>query len=211
MPVEELHITLPDFHNGSFRLQQLKEAIFSSNKHRLGQAKNLISSIYKEQKVLIYFDDLNNILPKRVVHFDAKISNFLFEQNTNNVKAIIDLDTLMPGTVLSDVGDMIRTYSNLLGEDHKEVKKIYADQKIIKSIITGFMSKADLSDLEKENLYFSGQALSLMQCVRFLTDYLNGDSYFKTMFLDQNLIRAENQWRLYCSLKEEGLPNHYLT
>ncbi|MBC8464472.1 MAG: aminoglycoside phosphotransferase family protein [Bacteroidetes bacterium] len=201
IPVDELHITLPNFHNGVLRLQQLAAAAKNAKEERIEQTQILVDAIQQEQEVLIQFDVLNKELPQRVVHFDTKISNFLFEQNTNKVKAIIDLDTLMPGTVLSDIGDMIRTYSNRFGEESKEITQVFADQEIIINIINGFTSTAVLSEKEKAYLYFAGQALSLMQCVRFLTDYLNNDAYYHTAYPAHNWMRAQNQWALYSSLK----------
>tara|TARA_B110000908_G_C10157382_1_gene404294 strand:- start:78 stop:1097 length:1020 start_codon:yes stop_codon:yes gene_type:complete len=201
--VAQLHITLPNFHAAAFRFEVLNKAIKMASANRLSQVKNIIAAINKEQDVLHKFDKLNTDLPKRVVHFDAKISNFLFDKHTNKAKAIIDLDTLMPGTVLSDIGDMIRTYSNVLGEESKAINLVKADTEITAHIIDGFLSACGsiLSTEEKNNLEFSGKALTLMQCIRFLTDYLNNDSYYKTTYSDQNWVRAQNQWALYCSLK----------
>jgi thiamine kinase-like enzyme len=199
---EQLHITLPNFHNAAFRFKELREAVKTANTNRLNKAKAIIVAIKKEQHILHKFDKLNADLPKRAVHFDAKISNFLFDNTTGKAKAIIDLDTLMPGTVLSDIGDMIRTYSNIAGEESKAIDLVNADTEIIQYIIDGFLSACRniLSDEEKDNLEFSGKALTLIQCIRFLTDYLNNDSYFKTVYVEQNLVRAQNQWALYCSI-----------
>ena len=169
----------------------------------MNKAKAIINAINKEKHVLHKFDKLNADLAKRAVHFDAKISNFLFDNKTGKAKAIIDLDTLMPGTVLSDIGDMIRTYSNVLGEESKAIDLVNADTEIIQYIIDGFLSACGniLSAEEKNNLEFSGKALALIQCIRFLADYLNNDGYFKTSSAEQNWLRSQNQWALYCSLK----------
>ena len=200
---EQLHITLPNFHNAAFRFKELQKVIAAADDIRLNIAKDIIDAINKEKNVLLKFDKLNAELPKRAVHFDAKISNFLFDKKTGKAKAIIDLDTLMPGTVLSDIGDMIRTYSNVLGEESQAIALVNADTEIIEHIIAGFLSACGniLNDEEKDNLAFSGKALTLIQCIRFLTDYLNNDSYYKTAYPEQNLVRTQNQWALYCSLK----------
>ena len=200
---EQLHITLPNFHNAAFRFKELNEAISLADDIRLNKAKDIIAAIHKEQYVLRKFDQLNADLPKRVVHFDIKISNFLFDKHSNKAKAIIDLDTLMPGTVLSDIGDMIRTYSNVLGEESNSIALLNADTEIIQYIIDGFLSACGkiLHVEEKDNFVFSGKALTLMQCMRFLTDYLNNDRYYKTVYPEQNWLRSQNQWTLYCSLK----------
>ena len=108
----------------------------------------------------------------------------------------------MPGCVLSDIGDMIRTYSNPVGEESKEIEKVACNLEIINTIIQEFTKKVVLEKEEIENLFFGGMAITLMQSVRFLTDYLNGDSYYKTSYKNQNFIRAQNQFKLYKSLKK---------
>jgi len=200
---KQLHTTLPNFHSANFRLAELDKAINTANTDRLNHAKELIKIINRPLNILQKFDKLNAELPNRAVHFDAKINNFLFDQTTNKAKAIIDLDTLMPGTVLSDIGDMIRTFSNTLGEESKNIDEVKADFEIIQNITDGFLSSCEivLTKAEKDDLLFSGKAITLLQCIRFLTDYLNNDSYYKISYPEQNWIRAQNQWALYCSLK----------
>lgn len=201
---KQLHITFPNFHNGNFRLSELEQAINTATKDRKNYAKELIRNIKMSQNLLRKFDVLNTELPIRAVHFDAKINNFLFDKITNKAKAIIDLDTLMPGTALSDIGDMIRTFSNYAGEETKDINDVKADFEVIQNIINGFLSSCNdvLTNQEKENLVFSGKAITLLQCIRFLTDYLSNDNYYKTDYSQQNFIRAKNQWALYCSLKD---------
>ncbi len=201
---DKLYESLPDFHNANKLYNQLEDAINSAEEERKINAFHLIENIKKEKEVLIKFDILNKVLPKRVCHFDTKISNFLFDKKTNKAKALIDLDTLMPGTILSDIGDMIRTFSNPLGEESSELDNIKADKEIVNLIIRGFLnaSKEVLYQNEKLNLIFAGKAITLMQSVRFLTDYLNNDVYYKTTYKDQNWVRSQNQWHLYCSLKD---------
>ena len=200
---QNLHLTIPDFHNGSKRYSQFIEAISIAKQERISESVLLIENIQKEKETLIKFDDLNKTLPKRVCHFDTKISNFLFDINTNRVKALIDFDTLMPGTVLSDIGDMIRAYSNPLGEESSDFKNVKADKEIINLIISAFLESSEnvLTEKEKSCLLFAGEALALVQCIRFLTDYLKNDIYYKTTYKNQNWVRAQNQWHLYCSLK----------
>tara|TARA_B100000900_G_scaffold415215_1_gene444277 strand:+ start:9483 stop:10526 length:1044 start_codon:yes stop_codon:yes gene_type:complete len=207
VPVEQLYITLPDFHAGAFRLAQFEQAVHTSGKERKQLAQELIENIDSQKEVLLQFDQLNALLPQRVVHFDTKISNFLFNKKTDKATALIDLDTLMPGTVLSDVGDMIRTYSNVLGEESQEINQVKADAKIIEVLLRSFLSEATLTKEEKIQLYFAGKAITLMQSHRFLTDFLNDDVYYKTSYEMHNLMRAQNQWALYKSLKQLVLPN----
>ncbi len=199
-----LSITLPHFHHGKSITKKFEEALLNCDNKRLFSIKTLISEIEKELPILKKWDEICNTLPKRVIHYDTKINNFLFDKNTDKVLALIDLDTLMPGCVLSDIGDMIRTYSNPVGEESKEIEKVVSNLEIINAIIQEFTKKVVLEKEERENLFFGGMAITFMQCVRFLTDYLNGDSYYKTSFKNQNIVRSKNQWALYKSLKNLG-------
>ena len=106
----------------------------------------------------------------------------------------------MPGCVLSDIGDMIRTYSNTLGEESKDISKAKCNKNIVAAILNGF--KDSLTILERKYLNFGGLAITFMQSVRFLTDYLNDDIYYKTNYENQNLVRANNQYQLFISLNE---------
>ena len=174
-------------------MKKFKEALLNGDKERLLSNKALINKIEKELPILKKWDEVCDILPKRVVHYDTKINNFLFDKKTDEVLALIDLDTLMPGCVLSDIGDMIRTYNNPLGEESKEIEKVICNMEIINTIIKEFTKKVTLEKQEKENLFFGGMAITFMQCVRFLNDYLTGDSYYKTSYKDQNLVRAKKK------------------
>lgn len=201
-PVDKLHLTLPDFHNGEMRLDELISSYNNSSKNRKSNGFELFSRIISQKHLVLKFQKLCEKLPKRVVHYDTKISNFLFQKNTNNVKAIIDLDTIMPGCVLSDIGDMIRTFSNVNGEESKRLDKVKADKNTIDQIIQAFTSEAILTVQEKKYLYFSGIAITLIQCIRFLTDYFNDDFYYKTTYEEHNIVRSKNQWALFNSLRE---------
>ena len=198
---ENLSITLPNFHNGNWIIKKFEEALLNADQERLLLTKSLINEIEKELPILKKWDEVCNSLPERVVHYDTKINNFLFDKKTGQVLALIDLDTIMPGCVLSDIGDMIRTYSNPVGEESKGIDKVVCNMEIINTIIEEFTKKIVLENEEIENLFFGGMAITFMQSVRFLIDYLNGDSYYKTSYKDQNLVRAKNQWALYKSLK----------
>jgi thiamine kinase-like enzyme len=195
-----LHLTIPNFHSGNFRLYQFSEAVKSAHKPRKARSKKLIKNIENHKQQLIDFDSINKMLPTRVVHNDTKISNFLFDKTSKKVSALIDLDTLMPGTVISDIGDMIRTYSNTLNENATDFDNVFANKEVINQIIDSFCSQAILSKEEKDQLKFGGRAITLIQCLRFLTDFLNNDIYYKVDYSDQNLDRAKNQWVLYNSL-----------
>ena len=199
-PIEKLNVTIPNFHSGKHKILSFRKALKTANDDRKKNAKKLIKEIKGNLKILIEWDGVCTQLPKRVVHYDTKINNFLFEKNTNKVLAIIDLDTLMPGCVLSDVGDMIRTYSSPVGEEYKDISKVTCNKNIVAAIVDNF--KVSLTLKEIEYLNFGGMAVTFMQSVRFLTDYLNNDVYYKINYENQNLTRANNQFRLYQSLRK---------
>ena len=198
-PVHELHVTIPHFHHGQHYVKEFQEALNYCNSERKKQAAQEINQIESNSDELARFDEVVSQLPKRVVHYDTKINNFLFDEDFN-VKALIDLDTLMPGSVLSDVGDMIRTYSNKLGEESTDFNRIQADPETIKTIVESISQHSLLTDLEKNHLFFAGKAITLMQSIRFLTDYLKGDVYYTVTHPVHNLNRAKNQLILYNSM-----------
>jgi Ser/Thr protein kinase RdoA (MazF antagonist) len=199
-PIEKLNVTIPNFHSGEHKIMAFNKALKYSSELRKKNADPLISEIEKNLKILIKWDEICRALPKRVVHYDAKINNFLFEKTTKKVIALIDLDTLMPGCVLSDIGDMIRTYSNPIGEESKDISKVTCNKNIVAAILNGF--KDSLTIMERKYLNFGGLAITFMQSVRFLTDYLNDDIYYKINYENQNLVRANNQYQLFVSLNK---------
>ena len=199
-PIEKLNITIPNFHSGAQKILAFNKALKNSNELRKQNAWSLILEIERNLKILAEWDEICRKLPKRIIHYDTKINNFLFEKKTNNVIALIDLDTLMPGCVLSDVGDMIRTYSNPMGEESKDISKVTCNKNIVAAILNGF--KDSLTIMETNYLNFGGLAITFMQSIRFLTDYLNDDIYYETNYENQNLVRANNQYQLFVSLNK---------
>ena len=199
-PTEKLSQTIPNFHNGEYYLNTLVIGRDKATKQRKEAAEMVLNKVDEVSHLLIQFDQLVEQSPTRVVHFDTKINNFLFDDKMK-VKALIDLDTLMPGSVFSDLGDMIRTYANVHGEESTAFDQIQANEQITAEIIQCFCQKISLSPIEKKNLRFAGKAITLMQCVRFLTDFLMGDIYYKTNSPFHNLDRAKNQLALFDSMK----------
>ena len=200
-PIKKLNVTLPNFHSGKHKTLAFQKALKTANNARKKNAQKLILEIKKSLAILVQWDEICRQLPVRVVHYDTKINNFLFENNNNKVIALIDFDTLMPGCILSDIGDMIRTYSNPAGEESNEISKVICNGDIVTSILNGFKTSCELEINEKQNMFFGGLAITLMQSIRFLTDYLNNDIYYNTNYENQNLVRANNQYQLFVSLK----------
>lgn len=200
--VNKLNITIPDFHNGEKRLNDFKDAVKNAWPERKKTAERYIDEIIENENI---FRKINNSnLPQRVIHHDTKINNILFKKNNNKAAAIIDLDTVMPGIVLSDFGDMVRTFTSPVDEDEKDISKIEIRSGIYQALNEGFLSEMEtiLTQAEKDNLKLAGPWITLMQAIRFLGDYLIGDVYYKTKHPDHNLIRAKNQLALFRSMQK---------
>ncbi len=205
-PVEKLQTTLPDFHNLTLRYQQFCEALKSGNKIRLQQSKELIELIEANKKIVETYENIlqNPSFKLRVTHHDTKISNVLFDNNDKGL-CVIDLDTVMPGYFISDVGDMMRTYLSPVNEEEKDFSKIDVRENYFKSIWDGYISqmKNELNDEEKKHFIYSGKFMIYMQALRFLTDHLNNDIYYGAKYEGQNFVRAGNQMVLLQKLIEK--------
>lgn len=191
--------TIPDFHNMEFRLEQFKQALADDLAGRVKDSKDLIDAIQSRAEEMCLPNRLHREgkLPKRTNHCDTKVNNVMFDQE-GNVLAVVDLDTVMPGFVLSDFGDFMRTGANTGAEDDADLNKIGINLAIFKGYTNGYAetAKSFLLPIETENLAFGAKLLTYMQTVRFFTDYLNGDTYYKVQFPEHNLQRTKAQLRL---------------
>ena len=200
-----LHITLPDFHNLSLRYRQFEKAVKDGNSARMLECRDTIrylqagSDIVKRYETFITSKEEK----QRVTHHDTKISNVLFD-HTDKSLCVIDLDTVMPGYFLSDVGDMFRTYVCPVSEEEKQYDLIHIRKDYLTAIEQGYLyhMQAALSNFEKDHLYFGGEMLIYMQALRFITDYLNNDRYYGSRYEGQNRVRGENQARLLALFRE---------
>ena len=147
---------------------------------------------------------------KRVMHHDAKISNILFSEETGQVICPVDFDTCMPGYFFSDLGDMIRSMACSEGENNTNYSEINIRKDFYEAILDGYMEVMQelLTDAEKKHIHYSGLLMIYMQALRFITDYLNGDLYYRTDYPEQNFDRAMNQLTLLQRL-EEFLQTEY--
>jgi len=205
-PVEKLKATIPDFHNLSLRYQQFKEALNTGNKGRLNQSSELIQFMEDNKNIVHIYENIlhNPSFKLRVTHHDTKISNVLFNKENKGL-CVIDLDTLMPGYFISDVGDMMRTYLSSVNEEEKDFSKIEVREEYFKSIWDGYMGqmKDELNEEEKRHFIYAGKFMIYMQAIRFLTDYLNNDIYYGSKYEGQNFVRAGNQMELFKKLIEK--------
>ncbi len=195
--VSTLKITLPNFHNLTLRYQQFENALQTGNKERREQSGELISFIKQYKNILNEFELCKTKMKIRCTHHDTKISNVLFDESDNGL-CVIDLDTVMPGYFISDVGDMMRTYLSPVSEEEKNLSKIEVRKEFYDAIVNGYLSEMgeELSEQEQKYFHFSGIFMIYMQALRFLTDHLNDDVYYGAKYQGHNFIRAGNQINL---------------
>ena len=208
LPEGSLGETIPNFHNMEFRLQQFHDAVKANAAGRLEEVKDLIEEVEKRAEAMCIQERLyrEGKLKKRTNHCDTKVNNMMFDADTDKVLCVIDLDTVMPGFVLSDIGDFIRTGANTGAEDDENLDNVNVNMNIFKAYTRGYMetAKAFLSPLEISLLPYGGRLLTYMQTVRFLTAYINGDTYYKIHSPKHNLIRTKAQFKLLQSLEEHA-------
>ena len=197
--VTKLHMTIPDFHNLSLRYRQFENALKGGNPTRIKQSKGLIDAIKNQSDIVTEFQKIqkNSNVRLRVTHHDTKISNVLFDKNGKGI-CVIDLDTIMPGYFISDVGDMFRTYLSPANEEVKDFNEIDVRDDFFRAIVQGYVSTmgTELTEEEKHLILYSGKFMTYMQAMRFLTDYCNNDVYYGARYEEQNLVRAGNQLQL---------------
>ncbi len=199
--------TIPNFHHLGKRLDQLKQAIDKDAFSRAGIASKEIAFARER---MYYATELDNLLqdgsiPIRVTHNDTKLNNVLFNKEGKDFICVVDLDTVMPGTVLYDYGDMVRTFTSPVEEDEPDPAKVIFRTEIFDALTEGYLSelKDSLNEAEKEQLLFGGKMMLLMIGVRFLTDFLEGDHYFKTSRENHNIERCRNQFVLLKQIEEQ--------
>lgn len=205
-PADELKITLPDFHNISLRYSDFLEAVAHGNKERIKQSSSLIKFLTGQQHIVAEYERLktSGALKLRVTHHDTKINNVLFNDDDKGI-CVIDLDTLMPGYFISDVGDMMRTYISPFGEEEKDFSKLEMREDYFTAIAEGYLHEMhnELNQIELNHFVFAGKFMIYMQALRFLTDYLNNDIYYGRKYEEHNFVRAGNQVHLLQLLIEK--------
>ncbi len=202
-----LHETIPDFHHTRSRYDTLMAAIEADPFNRAVGVKADIEFATAHEGLVDTGIDLlaSGELPERVTHNDTKLNNVLLDTVTGKGMCVIDLDTVMPGSVLYDFGDMIRTTTNQAVEDEGDTSRIWMDIDYFEALVNGYLETADgfLVPKEKELLPMSGQLITFEIGLRFLTDYLQGDTYFKTHREGQNIDRCRKQFKMVQSMEEQ--------
>jgi len=202
----QLKITLPDFHNLSLRYHQFKQSLIYGNDERVKEAAAAIHLFKQHTYIVDEYEKIktNPDFKLRVTHHDTKISNVLFDESCHGL-CVIDLDTVMPGYFISDVGDMMRTYLSPASEEEKDFSAINVREEFYKAIVEGYGSemKDELTATEKKYFVYAGKFMIYMQALRFLTDYINNDIYYGSKYPGHNFVRANNQMVLLQHLLEK--------
>ncbi|MFT3935354.1 MAG: phosphotransferase [Chitinophagaceae bacterium] len=194
----KLDIIIPHFHDLAYRYKQFEDAVAKAHISRLLKSTHVISELRDRLSLVDFYKEVasnESDYPTRIMHHDCKISNILFDKNTNAVICPVDLDTVMPGKFFSDIGDMIRTMACTEEENSNAWEAIDVKPDYYNAIISGYMEGmgSELTAAEKKHIHQSGLLLTYMQSMRFVTDFLNNDIYYKTTYPEQNLNRALNQ------------------
>lgn len=206
-PAGELFEVIPNFHNTRKRFEALKEAIendIAGRKHLV--EKEIEFALSQEYYIDTVVDGLaSGEIPLRVTHNDTKINNVLFDKDTEEGVCVIDLDTVMPGSLLYDFGDALRAGATTGAEDETDLSKVWFDIYAFKNFAKGFLeyTNESMTEREAELLPLSGKLLTYECGIRFLTDYLNGDTYFKIHREHHNLDRARNQFKLVQDMEKK--------
>jgi len=211
-PAETLHEPIRDFHNTPVRFEQLHAAVKANLENRLASCqKELEFALSRACEAGAIVDKLaSGDIPLRVTHNDTKLNNILFDAETRKPLCVIDLDTIMPGSSLYDYGDAIRFGASTAAEDEKDLSKVWCDMELFRAFTEGFLEgcKGRLTPMELEMLPMGAKLMTLECGVRFLTDYLNGDTYFRTHYAGQNLDRARTQFKLVADMERKWAQMH---
>jgi len=197
----ELYETIPDFHNTVKRMKSFRKAVLDDVCNRAQYVQEEIGVIESKAELTNIIVDMlsDGRLPLRVTHNDTKLENVLFDISTHHALCVVDYDTIMPnGSMLYDYGDAIRSMSNSASEDEQNLTKVEFDAVSCQRFTEGFLHEVDdiITENERRMLPIGAMIITLEQAIRFLTDYLMGDTYFKTDYSDHNLARARNQLKL---------------
>lgn len=206
-PASSLKETIPDFHNTVKRFENLEKALKRDIKNRAVTCRPEIAfALDRKQdcKVLVEQQE-NGTLPLRVTHNDTKLNNILFDAETGKGLCIIDLDTIMPGLAANDFGDSIRFGAATAEEDERDLDKMHFDISLYELYVKGYLeaTRDVLTPEEVESLPWGARLMTFECGIRFLTDYLEGDTYFKTAYPEHNLVRARTQFRLVDEMEQQ--------
>lgn len=207
LPGKRLCETIPDFHNTPKRFENFEKALAADSVNRAKSAKAEIEFALRHKNVSTLLLNLSREgkIPERITHNDTKLNNVLIDGKTGEAVCVIDLDTVMPGLALYDFGDLVRTSTSPAAEDEKDLGKVKMQMRMYRALVEGYLSTAKdfLTKTEIEHLAFSGKLITLEIGLRFLTDYISGDTYFKIHREGHNLDRCRTQFKLVSLIEEQ--------
>ena len=214
-PMNKLEETIKDFHNTPIRYKKLLDDIkIDSEGRALEVSKEIVYIMMREDIYSLITDDLRDgEIPLRVTHNDTKVNNVMMNKKTGDFLAVVDLDTVMPGSMLFDYGDGIRSTSSTATEDETDLSKVSINLDLFKAYTDGYLSEmAPLLKYEEVSLMAESiRIITLELAIRFLNDYINGDTYFKIDYEKHNLDRARNQLKLVSDIEEKlDFMNNYI-
>ena len=211
-PAQTLHEPIANFHNTRVRFAQLHEAMEINYQNRLENCREELQfALAREQEAGAIVDRLaSGELPTRVTHNDTKLNNILFDYDTREPLCVIDLDTIMPGSSLYDYGDSIRFGASTAPEDETDLTKVECDMGLFRAYTEGFLEGCgkSLTPLELEMMPTGAKMMTLECGIRFLADYLKGDTYFRTHYEEQNLVRARTHFKLVADMESKWETMH---
>lgn len=199
LPLPRLHETIPNFHHTPMRYAMFEEAVYEDVANRVADVQPEIEFVRNRKHIYgrLLSRYLRGEIPERITHNDTKLNNALFNPDTKECTVIVDLDTIMPGVALYDFGDMIRVAANTADESEPDTEKVDFNMEMFDAAVRGYLERADfLVPAEIEELAFSARLITMTIGIRFLTDYVQGDVYFKIHYPHQNLDRARVQFKL---------------
>jgi Phosphotransferase enzyme family len=210
LPAPRLHGTIPDFHHTPKRFAALERAITADVANRAHLALPEIDFALDRQPITSILLDAN--LPERVTHNDTKLNNVMLDVRTGEAICVIDLDTVMPGLAPYDFGDLVRTTTSPVAEDEQDLSRVTLQFPLFEALMRGYIASARsfLSAAERSHLVAAGKLITFEQGIRFLTDYLAGDTYYKIHRPNQNLDRARTQFQLVFSIEQQEDAMHRL-
>ncbi len=202
---EPLAEVIKGFHNIRWRFEQWDASLMADRAGRCASLAEQIAWIESRREKMLAFWELveRGALPMRVTHNDTKLSNILFDEH-DEVLCVIDLDTVMSSTSLNDFGDAIRSYANTGAEDDRDLSRVGLNIDTFRHYAEGYLSErlSSMTETEREWLAFAALYITYEQVLRFLMDYIDGDTYYKTAYAEHNLVRATAQYKLLCSMEE---------
>lgn len=204
---EPLAEVIKGFHNMRYRLEQWDASLARDAAGRVSSLGEEISWIESRRKEIMDFWKLveDGTVPSRVTHNDTKISNFLFDASDGHLLCAIDLDTVMRSTLLNDVGDALRSYTNTGAEDDRDLSRVSMSRAMYDAYMNAYLDVTGpyLTDIELKYLPFSGRLITFEQVLRFLMDYIDGDTYYRIAYPEHNLVRTRAQYRLLQSMEDQ--------